>query len=290
MSAHLTDRLFELVAQSRSLVVLTGAGCSTESGIPDYRSPEGEWRRHKPVLFEQFRRSATVRQRYWARNYVGWPRMRNARPNGAHHALATMERLGLTERLITQNVDGLHQAAGSREVTELHGTTSMVVCLDCRERMTRHALQTMIDRMNDGWDPGSTRLAPDADASVADESIATFQAPDCPNCGGVLKPDVVFFGENVPRDIVDDCFATIDRADALLVVGSSLTVWSGYRFVRAASQRGIPIAIVNIGVTRGDEHASMKIEGRCGSVLSDLERRLLGTGTRDTEREAPQSP
>lgn len=288
------DRLHALVDDSQSLVVLTGAGCSTESGIPDYRSPNGEWRRHKPVLFEQFRRSAGVRQRYWARNYVGWPRMQSAQPNSAHRAIATMEALGFTRTLITQNVDGLHQAAGSRQVTELHGSTSSVICLDCDQRMSRLELQIVIDQLNAGWDPGSAQLAPDADASVDYELTATFQVPDCPECGGVLKPDVVFFGENVPRPIVEACFARIEEADAVLVVGSSLAVWSGYRFVRAAAQRQIPIAIVNIGVTRGDEHATLKIEQRCGVVLGELEQRLLGTphlGRADQrEGEAPAEP
>ncbi len=269
------DRLHAIVDRSRSLVVLTGAGCSTESGIPDYRSPDGAWRRHKPVLFEQFRRSARVRQRYWARNYVGWPKMHAAVPNDGHEALALMEALGRTRSLITQNVDGLHQAAGSRDVTELHGSTSRVICLDCRERMPRLELQSLITTLNQEWSPGETRQAPDADASVDDDLVASFLVPDCPHCGGTLKPDVVFFGENVPRETVDACFAMIDEADALLVVGSSLTVWSGYRFVRAAAERQIPIAIVNIGVTRGDEHATLKIEQKCGAVLAELGQRLM---------------
>lgn len=275
MSRSSVDTLHQLIDHSRSLVVLTGAGCSTESGIPDYRSPDGQWRRHKPVLFEQFRRSSRVRQRYWARNYVGWPRMQDARPNDAHRALATMEGLGLMRSLITQNVDGLHQAAGSSNVTELHGTSSMVICLDCRRRMTRIDLQQVIDRMNPGWDPGAARLAPDADADIDDSNAMTFRVPECPECGGVLKPDVVFFGENVAREIVEACFARVEDADAMLVVGSSLTVWSGFRFVRAAAQRRIPIAIVNIGVTRGDEHATLKIEERCGVLLGELEQRLI---------------
>ncbi|MBW3670143.1 MAG: NAD-dependent protein deacetylase [Acidobacteria bacterium] len=277
MPHNMIDRLHALVDDSRALVILTGAGCSTESGIPDYRSPSGEWRRHKPALFEQFRRSARVRQRYWARNYVGWPRMQSAQPNSAHRAIATMETLGFTRILITQNVDGLHQAAGSRQVIELHGSTSSVICLDCSRTMSRLDLQLVIDQLNPGWNPGVARLAPDADASVDDERVAAFKVPDCPECGGILKPDVVFFGENVPRRIVDSCFARIEEADAVMVVGSSLAVWSGYRFVRAAAQRKLPIAIVNIGVTRGDEHASLKIEERCGAVLAELEQRLLGT-------------
>ncbi|MDX1582448.1 MAG: NAD-dependent protein deacetylase [Thermoanaerobaculia bacterium] len=271
------DRLHDFVDRSERLLVLTGAGCSTESGIPDYRSPNGEWRRHRPVLYQQFRRSRRIRQRYWARNFIGWPRMTNARPNPAHRALATFESLGISSGLITQNVDGLHRAAGSVDVVEIHGTTASVICLECGSRTSRLELQAVMEESNPGWDAGDVRFAPDADAAIDDDRITLFNVPDCGLCGGVLKPDVVFFGENVARAIVDDCFARVDEAGAMLVVGSSLAVWSGYRFVRAAAERGIPIAIVNVGVTRGDEHACLKIEKRCGSLLGDVAQRLIGS-------------
>lgn len=277
------SRLAELVENSSRLVVLTGAGCSTESGIPDYRSPGGAWSRHKPIYFQSFVSSDEVRRFYWARSYRGWPRFAAARPNAAHEALARLEGVGRVRFLITQNVDDLHQEAGSREVVQLHGRNRLVVCLDCCELTKRLDMQERLAKLNAEWlahapwsqlHADEADFAPDGDANVARDAIGGFRIPPCTRCGGVLKPAVVFFGESVPKEKVDLSMAAVDDADALLVAGSSLTVWSGFRFVRRAADRGIPIAIVNIGPTRGDELATFKIEAKCGEVLSELSHRL----------------
>jgi NAD-dependent deacetylase sirtuin 4 len=270
-----------LVKQSTRLVVLTGAGCSTESGIPDYRSPGGAWTRHKPIQYGAFVRSAEVRRFYWARSFRGWPRFEAARPNDAHRALAELEARGKVHQLITQNVDDLHQEAGSRAVVQLHGRNRLVVCLDCRSEFPRAEIQQRLADANAEWlahapwhavRADEADFAPDGDADVAADVVGGFRVVECERCGGVLKPAVVFFGESVPREKVDLAMQRVDEADALLVAGSSLTVWSGYRFVRRAHERAIPIAIVNIGPTRGDELATVKVEERVGAVL----RRLVG--------------
>lgn len=266
----------EFVNRARRLVVLTGAGCSTESGIPDYRSPGGAWTRHKPIQYGAFVRSAEVRRFYWARSFRGWPRFAAAKPNAAHHALAELEARGKVHQLITQNVDDLHQEAGSRAVVQLHGRNRVVVCLDCRAESPRAEVQERLADANADWIASDelrgdeADFAPDGDANVARELIGDFRVVDCTRCGGVLKPAVVFFGESVPADKVAYAMARVDEADAMLVAGSSLTVWSGYRFVKRAAERGIPIAIVNIGPTRGDELATVKVEAKCGEVLSRL--------------------
>lgn len=271
--------LHDFLARAKRLVVLTGAGCSTESGIPDYRSPGGVWARHKPIYFSAFVRSAEVRRFYWARSYRGWPRFDKARPNAAHRALAQLEAHGRLHQLITQNVDDLHQEAGSRAVVQLHGRNRVVVCLDCGSETPRAEMQQRIEELNPGWmndslDPDEADFAPDGDAAIAHEIVGSFQVPACHRCGGVLKPAVVFFGESVPKEKVDYSMRRVDEADALLVVGSSLTVWSGFRFAKRAHERGTPIAIVNIGPTRADDLASLKIEAKCGEVLSDAAARL----------------
>lgn len=262
---------------SKRLVVLTGAGCSTRSGIPDYRSPGGAWTRHKPIYYSAFVRSADVRRFYWARSFRGWPRFDAARPNAAHRALAELESHGRVHQLITQNVDDLHQEAGSRAVVQLHGRNRVVVCLSCNGEFPRAAMQERLAAMNEEWlarapwqtlDAGEADFAPDGDANVAQDVVGTFRVPDCERCGGVLKPAVVFFGESVPQPKVALSMRRVDEADALLVVGSSLTVWSGFRFVKRAHERGLPIAIVNIGPTRGDELATLKIEAECGETLA----------------------
>ena len=245
------EALADFIERARRLVVLTGAGCSTESGIPDYRSPGGAWARHKPIYFSSFVRSAEVRRFYWARSYEGWPRFEAAKPNRAHGALARLESGGKIHQLITQNVDDLHQEAGSRAVVQLHGRNRLVVCLDCGAERSRAEVQERLAEMN------SPSLGP-----------VLFAVPDCRRCGGLLKPAVVFFGETVPKDKVRHAMNRVDQADAMLVVGSSLAVWSGYRFVKRAAERKMPIAIVNIGPTRADDVASLKIEERCGDVLS----------------------
>ena len=276
--------LSDFIHTAHRLVVLTGAGCSTQSGIPDYRSPGGAWTRHKPIYYSAFVRSAEVRRFYWARSYRGWPRFDRARPNAAHHALARLERDGRVHQLITQNVDDLHQEAGSRAVVQLHGRNRVVVCLDCRGELPREEMQERLRERNAEWlaaarwdglhpdrlNPDEADFAPDGDADVAQHVVGGFAVPECHRCGGVLKPAVVFFGESVPREKVDYAMSRVDEADALLVVGSSLTVWSGYRFVKRAHDRGLPIAIVNIGPTRGDELATLKVEAECGAVLMDV--------------------
>jgi NAD-dependent SIR2 family protein deacetylase len=279
--------LTDFIAASKRLVVLTGAGCSTESGIPDYRSPGGAWTRHKPIYFNAFVSSGDVRRFYWARSFRGWPRFAAARPNAAHESLARLEAGGLVRFLITQNVDDLHQEAGSRAVVQLHGRNRLVVCLDCKEETLRVDVQDRLAELNREWlarapwkhlhhhlQADEADFAPDGDANVAREAIGDFRVAPCLSCGGVLKPAVVFFGESVPKEKVDVSMAAVDDAGALLVAGSSLTVWSGFRFVRRAADRGIPIAIVNIGPTRGDELTSLKIEASCGEVLREAAERL----------------
>jgi NAD-dependent deacetylase sirtuin 4 len=266
-----------LAAHSR-IAVLTGAGCSTESGIPDYRSPGGVWSRHKPIYYNDFVRSAEVRRFYWARSFRGWPRFKAARPNEAHRALAELEARGRVRQLITQNVDDLHREAGSRNVVQLHGANAFVVCLDCRERTGREEMQGRLAEANQQWLSAApwdrlradeAEFAPDGDAEIAREVVGGFAVPECARCGGVLKPDVVFFGEAVPQDVVRVAMEGVDEADALLVAGSSLTVWSGFRFVKRAADRSLSIAIVNIGPTRGDELASIKVEEKVGRALGE---------------------
>jgi len=265
-------KLTALVAllRARRVVALTGAGCSTESGIPDYRGPETRRRARNPIQGREFARSAEVRQRYWARAVVGWPRFCAALPNPAHHALARMEQRGALAGIITQNVDRLHHAAGSRRVIELHGAIADVTCLACGGFEPRASLQDRLLAANPGWLAIAAELAPDGDAELPLEHVARFTVVPCLVCGGALKPRVVFFGENVHRTIVDEAFALVDAAGALLVIGTSLAVFSGYRFVRRASEREIPIAMVNLGEARGQELCAVRIDGRAGVVLPRL--------------------
>ncbi len=258
----------------RRLAVLTGAGCSTESGIPDYRGPGTLARARNPIQYREFVRSAEARKRYWARSLLGWPRVQAARPNPAHRALAALERAGVATGLITQNVDRLHHAAGSRCVVELHGALERVRCLGCGAVIERAAVQAHLLALNPNWPAPSAGLAPDGDADLPAELTAGFRVPGCPACGGDLKPDVVFFGESVPRATVDAAAALVDSAGALLVVGSSLAIFSGYRFVRRAGERGIPVVIVNLGATRADPLAAARIDGRAGQVLPVIAARL----------------
>ena len=262
----------------RAVVALVGAGCSTESGIPDYRGPSAPSPPRKPMMFRAFRDDAGMHRRYWARSFVGWPRIAQARPNAAHTALAQLETGGNVVGVISQNVDGLHQAAGTRELVELHGSLHRVVCLGCGERTSRADLQTRMARENPDVGPGTTddpvggRIAPDGDADV--DPSADFAVPTCLACGGMLKPDVVFFGENVPRPVVDTAWDYFSRAEVLLVVGSSLTVFSGFRFVHRAAKVGLPVGILNLGPTRGDDLAAVRVEARLGEALPHLARRL----------------
>lgn len=261
--------LHRWIAARRSVFVLTGAGCSTASGIPDYRDEQGAWKRRPPVMIQAFRAEDATYRRYWARAYAGWPRFTAAEPGGAHHALAAWERAGSLARLVTQNVDGLHQRAGSRAVLDLHGRLDDVICLGCGRRTTRAAVQDAMAASNARWDAASLP-APDGDADIEAAAVEAFHAPRCDGCGGLLKPDVVFFGENVPRARYEDAREALARADALLVAGSSLMVYSGFRFVRQAHEMGLPIAIVNRGRTRGDEFAQLKVEGDVGTVLTEV--------------------
>ena len=268
--------LEEFLDRSKRLIVLTGAGCSTESGIPDYRSPGGPWTKHKPIYYSEFVRSAEVRRFYWARSFRGWPRFAAARPNAAHFALAALERAGRIDFLITQNVDDLHEEAGTRRFVQLHGRNRVVVCLECGCEFSRAQVQERLAELNGAPENGGALngdeadFAPDGDAELRREDVRGFQVPPCERCGGVLKPGVVFFGESVPAGKVAVAMDRLDHADALLVVGSSLTVWSGYRFAKRAAESGKPIAIVNIGPTRGDALASVKLEEKCGAVLEQL--------------------
>jgi NAD+-dependent protein deacetylase sirtuin 4 len=267
------DQLCALV-RGRTVCALTGAGLSTESGIPDYRSPAALARVRRPIHGPEFVRSEAVRRRYWARSALGWERMRHAEPNQGHRALAALERSGVVAHVITQNVDRLHRKGGSRNVTELHGALAEVRCLACGALEDRDALQQRILALNPGWTSRDAPTAPDGDADLPADRMERFIVPSCAPCGGVLKPAVVFFGDNVPRPVVEEAFGAADGAGLLLVVGSSLAVFSGYRFLRRAVERGIPVAIVNCGQVRGEEHASLKIEESTGTTLDALARAL----------------
>lgn len=258
--------------RDRRVVALTGAGVSTESGIPDYRSPASLARPRRPIHGPEFVRSAALRRRYWARAMVGWQRFREARPGAAHLALAKLEAAGLLAGVITQNVDRLHHAAGSRHVIELHGALAEVVCLDCGALDDRDRVQARMREQNPSWLGGAYAIAPDGDADIAEDRIERFVVPTCLSCDGALKPNVVFFGHNVARPIVDQAFAEVDGAEALLVAGTSLAVFSGYRFLVRASERKIPIAIVNVGPVRGEASAAVKLEASTGAALSALAR------------------
>lgn len=263
----------ELVAllQGRRVAVLTGAGMSTDSGIPDYRGPDSP--PSNPMTIRQFTSDPLFRQRYWARNHVGWRHMDETMPNAGHRALAALESTGVVNGLITQNVDLLHSKAGSRSVVNLHGTYAQVVCLDCGATMGRDELATLLEAANPGFIEraeavGGIAVAPDADAVVRETE--SFVIVGCQACAGMLKPDIVYFGESVPKDRVEQAYSMVDEAEALLVAGSSLTVYSGYRFVRHAAAHGIPVGIINRGATRGDDLAAVKVEAGCSEMLALL--------------------
>ncbi|PZG56424.1 NAD-dependent protein deacetylase [Spongiactinospora gelatinilytica] len=265
--------LTDLVADG-GVVVLSGAGLSTESGIPDYRGESGRKRQARPMTYQTFVGSVAARRRYWARSHLGWRHITGALPNAGHRAVAELQRRGLVAGIITQNVDGLHQAAGASDVVELHGGLDRVRCLSCGERSPRHVLHRRLAAANLGWDSAAGEINPDGDADLDDDLIESFTIVDCRGCGGVLKPDVIFFGENVPRVRVQECYAMTGRAALLLVLGSSLTVMSGYRFVRHAAELAIPIAIVNQGPTRGDAQAMVTLDAPLGPTLGALAAQL----------------
>jgi NAD-dependent SIR2 family protein deacetylase len=264
------NALRDFIEQHERLFVLTGAGCSTGSGIPDYRDADGEWKRGRPVLLTDFLTHERWRKRYWERSVVGWKRMSAARPNDAHRSLVALERRGRVTQLVTQNVDGLHQAAGSSDVIDLHGRVDSVRCLRCDRCVPRARLQEELARRNPEFQELAASAAPDGDAGLDDIDFGRFDVVDCEACGGLLKPDVVFFGERVPADRVERSFAALAQADAMLVVGSSLMVYSGFRFAQAMAQSGKPIAAVNLGRTRADELLTLKIAERCATALAFL--------------------
>jgi len=270
-----TSDLLEFIESNQPLLVLTGAGCSTESGIPDYRDEQGQWKYRQPVQFMDFVRNGDIRKRYWSRSMLGWPRIAGARPNSSHTALAQLEQAGLIRYLVTQNVDGLHQKAGSKALLELHGGLEWVICLDCGERLPRQQLQDLLLQYNPAFDTGAEGIAPDGDAILDDLDLTAFQVPECGHCGGILKPDVVFFGEQVPKHRIDRVLEELDQARALLVIGSSLMVFSGYRFCKYAREQGKSVAALNLGRTRADAHLSLKVGLPCHIVLPELASRLL---------------
>ena len=259
--------LADFLASARSVVVLSGAGVSTASGIPDYRDRDGEWKHAQPIQFGPFVRGEETRRRYWARSYVGWQRFSAARPNAAHQALVELEKAVDVDTLITQNVDGLHDVAGSRNVIELHGELGKVRCLGCDSITPRSEFQQRLQAENPNWHADVFRYNPDGDAELAERNYSDFVVPACLECGGIIKPDVVMFGETVPKDRVSKAAAAVERASALLVIGSSLMVFSGFRFARLAAAAKKPIAIVNQGRTRADDIATLKVDDDCATVL-----------------------
>ena len=286
-------RILTQALRDGGTVVLSGAGLSTESGIPDYRGPSGRARAARPMTYQAFTGSERARQRYWARSHLGWRHMTGATPNAGHRAVAEFQRRGLVTAIITQNVDGLHQAAGrslrgtAAAVTELHGSLHRVVCLSCWQRTSRHELDERLRAANPDWEftrgvilpagheDGPAEPAVNPDGDVALEETAGFTIVDCLACGGVLKPDVVFFGENVPRARVEACYAQVRAASSLVVLGSSLTVMSGLRYVRHAASLGLPVVIVNQGETRGDDLATARLDAPLGQTLTALLAELV---------------
>ena len=271
---HALADLCGFVQQYPRLFVLSGAGISTDSGIPGYRDADGRWKRTPPVLLQDFLRSESVRQRYWARSMVGWPIVASARPNIAHDALARLEAAGRFRQLVTQNVDGLHQRAGSSQVIELHGNLDRVVCLECGALYSRALIQRTLESLNPQYQAATIATAADGDADIDHRDLDLFRVPQCPRCAGVVKPNVVFFGEGVPRDRVDAALRSLEQADAMLVVGSSLMVYSGFRFCEWAGTKGKPIAAVNLGLTRADHLLALKVERPCAEALTSLVERL----------------
>ncbi|XP_043529718.1 NAD-dependent protein deacylase Sirt4 [Frieseomelitta varia] len=265
--------LKDFINSHNNMCILTGAGISTESGIPDYRSEGvGLYARsnRRPVLYRDFCNSADIRRRYWARNYVGWPRFSSIKPNSTHQILKKLEDLNKVRCVVTQNVDNLHTKAGSRKVIELHGTAFKVMCLSCNERICRYYLQEIFDKINPNMTATSQMIRPDGDVDLSQEQVEGFQVPSCENCGGVLKPDIIFFGDNVPRQVVESVRYNIEHSDSLLILGTTLTTFSGYRIALQASHAKKPIAILNIGKTRADDLAEIKMKGRCGDVLARI--------------------
>ena len=269
-----TDSLVSFIREHAQLTVLTGAGCSTESGIPEYRDDDGNWKHRQPMQFAEFVNDESKRRRYWAQSFAGWQRISSAAPNAAHHALAELERSGYVSCVITQNVDNLHKVAGSQNVTDLHGVLQHIRCLDCGAKSSRADYQGRLQDCNSDWRASTTAIAPDGDARISVEDMRSFVVPECLQCGGIVKPDVVFFGEPVPASRLNKAKRFLRESRALLVIGSSLMVFSGYRFARFASAAGQPIAIVNRGTTRADELATHKLTANCAELLAQAVSRL----------------
>ncbi|XP_037724753.1 NAD-dependent protein deacylase Sirt4 [Drosophila subpulchrella] len=266
-------RLEDFLMSKPNVLVLTGAGISTESGIPDYRSEGvGLYARsnHKPVQHMEFVKSSAVRKRYWARNFVGWPKFSATQPNSTHHALARFEREGRVQAVVTQNVDRLHSKAGSQNVVEVHGSGYVVKCLSCEYRIDRHELQSILATLNPAFKDAPDMIRPDGDVEIPLEYIENFRIPECAQCGGDLKPEIVFFGDSVPKPRLDQIAGMVYNSDGLLVLGSSLLVFSGYRVVLQMKDLKLPVAIVNIGDTRADHLADIKISAKCGDVIPKL--------------------
>lgn len=266
-AANAADALRRWLDAHRRVFVLTGAGISTASGIPDYRGADGQWKRRAPITYQAYTQDPRMRARYWARSFVGWPAVANAQPNAAHAALARLEESARLAPLVTQNVDRLHARAGHRDVIDLHGRLDLVRCLDCGDTVRRADLQAPLAAANPDWADRTAASAPDGDADLDDADFSRFVAPACDRCGGLLKPDVVFFGENVPRARFEAAHAALAGSDAVLVVGSSLMVYSGYRFARMARDAGKPLALLTRGVTRADGIATLKLDADCGATL-----------------------
>lgn len=269
--------LYEYLDSHRNFLVLTGAGVSTESGIPDYRSEAvGLFARSttKPIQFQEFLRKPDVRRRYWARNYVGWPRFSSFQPNHNHYILSNMEKSYKVSCVITQNVDNLHTRAGSSNVIELHGTAFKVICLQCRHTIGRHTFQKILEQLNSNVVISPQTIRPDGDTDLSQELVDNFKVPDCPQCGGILKPKIVFFGDSVPKLVINSVDYEIAKCDALLVLGTSLSTYSGLRIIHTISELKKPIGIINIGPTRGDSFADLRINARCGDVLVKYGREM----------------
>ena len=274
------NSLEEFIDRCSRLLVITGAGCSVSSGIPTYRSINGDWLRSTPIRHQDFLLKPSSRQRYWARSFVGWPAVAKAKPNVAHHQLVQLESLGIVKLLVTQNIDRLHQRAGHKNVIDLHGRLDQVICLSCSQVSPRAVLQERLIDLNPGLLEGDSPLvadsiAPDGDATVPEAIIETLNVPYCEKCDGILKPDVVFFGGTVKKKVVHHIYQQLDDVDGLLAIGTSFRVFSGYRFCKRAHELGKLIASINPGKTRADEMFSLRISEDCGTALHDLVNTLI---------------